>query len=517
MFGRTLFILCLLAPTVSAQVDGKVSVGTSVERPLACSLNDLYVTSDTNLIYQCRALDTWTVIPNLNTALLLRCKKTENIRCVDAANSAGWSGTTADAWINSAIANLPASGGTVDARGFGGGPQTIASTVNVGNTSKPVTLLLDPATVFTAGSTSTDMFSIGPNGIIDGLTVNNTSLATYSGNVVKIGVIGTCSNQQECRLTNFNISNGTAMSGVPTGNAILLESVRGSTNVAWVDIAFGKITGFQNGIFIDSLGTPGSLFFTNGNHVSNVVVTNAVNCFNLTSNNGDVIGNMFVEDDCQFKPQSVRGIYTVASAGAHFYGNIFRNVNLWDYGPGQTGVIWDANVFDNVFDGTAVSVGGPNLTDNANPSTNFFLDWFDNQFGDPFPVWNISGNFQINTSNDHGLLINVPGGGWTLAPQSNGTDLDFVRSGIADEFKITTTSIKPTTNGGLSLGTNANGFSSVNLSGIPVSSLPSAAANPGAIMYVTDSTPIAAEGQTCAGGASTKSLAFSNGTTWKCF
>src|SRR5580704_8170796 len=265
MFGRTLFILCLLAPTVSAQVDGKVSVGTSVERPLACSLNDLYVTSDTNLIYQCRALDTWTVIPNLNTALLLRCKKTENIRCVDAANSAGWSGTTADAWINSAIANLPASGGTVDARGFGGGPQTIASTVNVGNTSKPVTLLLDPATVFTAGSTSTDMFSIGPNGIIDGLTVNNTSLATYSGNVVKIGVIGTCSNQQEC-------------------------------------------------------------LFTNGNHVSNVVVTNAVNCFNLTSNNGDVIGNMFVEDDCQFKPQSVRGIYTVASAGAHFYGNIFRNV-----------------------------------------------------------------------------------------------------------------------------------------------------------------------------------------------
>lgn len=54
-------------------------------------------------------------------------------------------------------------------------------------------------------------------------------------------------------------------------------------------------------------------------------------------------------------------------------------------------------------------------------------------------------------------------------------------------------------------------------SGIIVSSLPSASANPGVIVYVTDSTAISAEGQTCVGGSTKKALAFSNGSVWKCF
>jgi hypothetical protein len=50
-----------------------------------------------------------------------------------------------------------------------------------------------------------------------------------------------------------------------------------------------------------------------------------------------------------------------------------------------------------------------------------------------------------------------------------------------------------------------------------VSGLPTASGNPGQIRYVTDSTAVAAEGQTCVGSSSTKALAFSNGTVWKCF
>jgi hypothetical protein len=53
--------------------------------------------------------------------------------------------------------------------------------------------------------------------------------------------------------------------------------------------------------------------------------------------------------------------------------------------------------------------------------------------------------------------------------------------------------------------------------GITVASLPSAASNPGMMVYVTDSTGIAAEGQPCAGSSTNKALAFSNGTSWKCF
>lgn len=53
--------------------------------------------------------------------------------------------------------------------------------------------------------------------------------------------------------------------------------------------------------------------------------------------------------------------------------------------------------------------------------------------------------------------------------------------------------------------------------GIVVGSLPSASSNPGVFLYVTDSTSISAEGQTCVGSSTNKALAFSNGSVWKCF
>jgi len=53
---------------------------------------------------------------------------------------------------------------------------------------------------------------------------------------------------------------------------------------------------------------------------------------------------------------------------------------------------------------------------------------------------------------------------------------------------------------------------------ITVSQLPAAAAgNAGQLRRVTDSTTIAAEGQTCAGNGPVAALAFSNGKVWKCF
>lgn len=50
-----------------------------------------------------------------------------------------------------------------------------------------------------------------------------------------------------------------------------------------------------------------------------------------------------------------------------------------------------------------------------------------------------------------------------------------------------------------------------------VANLPSAAAYPYAQIPVSDSTTISKEGQTCVGGSSTKALAFSDGSVWKCF
>lgn len=63
---------------------------------------------------------------------------------------------------------------------------------------------------------------------------------------------------------------------------------------------------------------------------------------------------------------------------------------------------------------------------------------------------------------------------------------------------------------------SATGF--VSLGRTVVASLPAAAAgNAGQIIEVTDSTAVAAEGQTCAGSSTNPALAFSNGTVWKCF
>ena len=81
------------------------------------------------------------------------CQRAQNIRCVDSANNAGWSGSTADAWLNAAIADLPATGGIVDARGLGATTQTIANTVTVGSSTREVTLLLDKMTQFNITAT----------------------------------------------------------------------------------------------------------------------------------------------------------------------------------------------------------------------------------------------------------------------------------------------------------------------------------------------------------------------------
>lgn len=50
-----------------------------------------------------------------------------------------------------------------------------------------------------------------------------------------------------------------------------------------------------------------------------------------------------------------------------------------------------------------------------------------------------------------------------------------------------------------------------------VATLPTASSNTGLQLTVTDSTAIAAEGQTCAGSGAVTATAISNGTIWKCF
>jgi len=80
--------------------------------------------------------------------------------------------------------------------------------------------------------------------------------------------------------------------------------------------------------------------------------------------------------------------------------------------------------------------------------------------------------------------------------------------------------VSPAYNGASSISFGSKGITGqqLNLVGyVTVSGLPSASANPGAIIRVNDSTSITAEGQTCVGGSTNIALAFSNGSVWKCF
>ena len=76
-----------------------------------------------------------------------------NIRYVDAFNKEGWSGLDVFAWINSAQANLPSTGGIVDARGLGSNSFMITTPLVIGGPGKIVQLLIDPSTTFYIATT----------------------------------------------------------------------------------------------------------------------------------------------------------------------------------------------------------------------------------------------------------------------------------------------------------------------------------------------------------------------------
>jgi hypothetical protein len=125
-------------------------------------------------------------------------------------------------------------------------------------------------------------------------------------------------------------------------------------------------------------------------------------------------------------------------------------------------------------------------------------------------------DFQINAGIGAGQIA-------SLDLQDNGTTKWQVQKSSGNNFVIVEAGVQNRLTlvpGGLAtyVGTFAlGGTSLVQLGSTTVSALPSAASNAGAMIQVSDSTTVAAEGQTCVGSSTNKALAFSNGTAWKCF
>jgi hypothetical protein len=145
--------------------------------------------------------------PNTFTAAntvtgLLSCKNFENIPCVDAVNSQGWSGSDYGAWVNSAIAGLPTttpqeggvgSGtfpyGTIWLFGSASNPNVTVNTGIVVNS--PVVSLIGPGSnmlrLVAGSSLSTDILRVKTNPfnqtqgvVLRGFTLDCNNLSTVT-------------------------------------------------------------------------------------------------------------------------------------------------------------------------------------------------------------------------------------------------------------------------------------------------------------------------------------------------
>jgi hypothetical protein len=122
-----------------------------------------------------------TVGGTLGVTGLTSLKNEDNIRKVSNGNPQGWAGADAFAWITSAQADLPATGGIVDARGLGANTFAVSTQLNVGSASKPVQLLIDPTT----------RFNVNTVGGIDAITVANASSMDCGGVGQRLGGFST--------------------------------------------------------------------------------------------------------------------------------------------------------------------------------------------------------------------------------------------------------------------------------------------------------------------------------------
>jgi hypothetical protein len=157
----------------------------------------------------------------------------------------------------------------------------------------------------------------------------------------------------------------------------------------------------------------------------------------------------------------------VVGGGNHAYITPADILGYWDLGLAGQG--WSRLRLENDFDATTPPV----------------IELRDTQQSLPL------GLFRVTTS----------GGGWFL--QRN--------TAAGGNFSSTTTPIQSDSSDQVTFAT------SIQVTSVTVASLPTASGKTGQWRTVNDSTAIASEGQTCAGGGSVTAAAFSNGTVWKCF
>lgn len=154
-------------------------------------------------------------------------------------------------------------------------------------------------------------------------------------------------------------------------------------------------------------------------------------------------------------------------------------------------------IIDLITNGTAAGVG---ITNSSTYTNRGF-------------IWSGGNTFQLSFNRSpNAPNYNSGLGGTLLSLGANQTDFYNSSTGVTG----TVTNTWSIDSSGNLTAKTANEF--FGLGTATVGALPAAAAgNTGRMIKVSDSTAVAAEGQTCVGGSTNAALAFSNGTVWKCF
>lgn len=316
---------------------------------------------------------------------LLNAKNFEGMQFCDQ-----FAGATADVQITAAIAALPANGGTVDCRGYGATTQTIAATVNVGSTSKTVTLLLDRSTNFQCtitGGTScwhlaegSSIFSIGevPSAAGNGGFSASNSAVISNMLLVDTGATGNIAIQNLQILSNASTTVSDSVVKIVNGAGV----IRGLT-----------VQGFSNTVLLKITQTAGQF-------VGPLTIDNPqINCGALTgckpvlvqavASGGVMLGVNFVGGSISHPGSGglalvdLQGITGGDCSGVNIFGTQLESSNTTDVGiniNNCTGVFIQAPAYTSAaaIGKDAVKISGANSNGIRVDGVNNFNNWTNN-------------------------------------------------------------------------------------------------------------------------------------------
>ena len=240
-----------------------------------------------------------------------------NLKLADTVAVSDFDGANAGAKIIAAIASLPATGGVVDGTMLQG-TQVISSTISIGSSTRPVTLLLSHGAKFQPSSASIQMFSVKANGQLIGATIDTTNV-TYTSTAV---LFDDSTGDGNSSLIQDLIINGT----VDQGTGLQISTSGASAyGIAFLTINQIRIVGYYAGV---NIYTNAANQFINGNSFNNIEVKGSHIGFNF-SGNGDIRANQFMSCTYQSSPTTAVGFNF--ELGIY---NTFVNTNVWDIPSG---------------------------------------------------------------------------------------------------------------------------------------------------------------------------------------